>query len=162
MPAADSRRDRDRDADRTMADSGPRRSRRFGWRRRRTIENQHGVHPDAAPGRPGAGPGGGLGGADGGSGGNSAGTGGSRGAGGSGGAGGSWGAGGSGGTGGGSGQRRADATRPMPVDLSAPISPAPDDRPMAPPGYTLYRPSGVDPTRRLADDDDGPDGDGGR
>jgi hypothetical protein len=43
-------------------------------------------------------------------------------------------------------------TRRMPVE--APVSPAPDDRPMAPPGYTLYRPSGVDPTRRLVEDDD--------
>jgi hypothetical protein len=70
---------------------------------------------------------------------------------------------GSGGGSGGSGgaQWRPDGTRPMPVDVSAPISPAPDDRPMAPPGYTLYRPSGVDPTRRLVEDDD-PDGGGGR
>ncbi len=59
-------------------------------------------------------------------------------------------------------QWRPDATKPMPVDVSAPISPAPDDRPMAPPGYTLYRPSSIDPTRRLAEDDDGQDGDGGR
>ena len=38
-----------------------------------------------------------------------------------------------------------DTTKQMPVDASAPISPAPDDRPMTPPGYTLYRPSGRDP-----------------
>jgi hypothetical protein len=26
-------------------------------------------------------------------------------------------------------------------------------KPLAPPGYTLYRPSGIDPTTRLEDDD---------
>jgi MFS family permease len=50
--------------------------------------------------------------------------------------------------------RAPEPTRPMPVDMSAPISPAPDDRPMAPPGYSLYRPSGIDPTARLTDEDD--------
>jgi hypothetical protein len=47
-----------------------------------------------------------------------------------------------------------EPTRPLPVDVTAPISPPPDDGPMAPPGYTLYRPSGVDPTRRLDDADE--------
>jgi MFS family permease len=42
-----------------------------------------------------------------------------------------------------------EPTRPLPVDVTAPISPPPDDGPMAPPGYTLYRPSGLDRTRRL-------------
>jgi hypothetical protein len=111
MPSGDAQ----RGADRTVAD--PRRTRRFSWRRRRTIETPHGEHP-AAEAR---------------------------------------------GSGGGSGtaQWRPDGTRPMPVDVSAPISPAPDDRPMAPPGYTLYRPSGIDPTRRLTEDDD-PSEDQGR
>jgi hypothetical protein len=127
MPAGDAR----RDADRTVADSG--RTRRFSWRRRRTVETPHGDHPTAE-----------------------AGSGRARG----GGAGGGVGPGGGAGHGSGSGgaQRWPDGTRPMPVDVSAPISPAPDDGPMAPPGYTLYRPSGLDPTRRLDADDD-PDGD---
>jgi hypothetical protein len=36
----------------------------------------------------------------------------------------------------------------MPLDVTAPVSPAPDDGPMPPPGYTLYRPSGSAPTAR--------------
>jgi MFS family permease len=62
---------------------------------------------------------------------------------------------------------RPDATKPMPVDIkqmpvdaSAPISPAPDDRPMTPPGFTLYRPSGLDPTARLDDEHLDPEQDG--
>jgi hypothetical protein len=40
-------------------------------------------------------------------------------------------------------------------EATAPVSPAPDDRTMTPPGYTLYRPTGIDPTRHLdADDED--------
>lgn len=42
-------------------------------------------------------------------------------------------------------------TRRLPAE--APISPAPDAEP---PGYTLYRPSGIDPTARLDADGDGP------
>jgi Major Facilitator Superfamily len=43
---------------------------------------------------------------------------------------------------------RPDETRPTPLDVTAPVSPAPDDGPMPPPGYTLYRPSGSAPTAR--------------
>jgi hypothetical protein len=57
---------------------------------------------------------------------------------------------GSGGTGGGpaGGRQPADATRQMPaVDVEDGTTP------LAPPGYTLYRPSGIDSTRRLEDDE---------
>jgi hypothetical protein len=47
-----------------------------------------------------------------------------------------------------------EPTRPLPVDVTAPISPPPDDGPMAPPGYTLYRPSGLDRTRRLDENEE--------
>ncbi|GAA3235830.1 MFS transporter [Dactylosporangium siamense] len=45
-------------------------------------------------------------------------------------------------------QQPVDATRQMPaVDVDT------ETAPLAPPGYTLYRPSGMDSTRRLEDDD---------
>lgn len=45
-------------------------------------------------------------------------------------------------------QQPADATRRMPA-----VDVADETAPLAPPGYTLYRPSGIDPTRRLEDDE---------
>jgi MFS family permease len=47
----------------------------------------------------------------------------------------------------------APATKRMPVDTTAPVSPAPDDDHLTPPGYTLYRPSSPDPTARLDDEE---------